>query len=126
MKKLLVVIVVLIAVFVVVERHKLFVRDPMAKVTLDGQAVSEVRVYINFDNDVIVEHTVDPVTLTIVQHDQHLGLPQYLHCLRWTACLTRGYPAELVATMKGPIVQMTGKTVEYKDDEGHDVVVTLR
>lgn len=126
MKKLLLIVIVLLVAFIVVERHKLFVRDPLAKVTLDGQPVADMRVYINFDNDVMLEHTVEPVSLVIAQHDQHLGLPQFLHCLRWTACLTRGYPAELVTPMKGPIVQMTNKVVEYKDDDGHDMVVTLR
>lgn len=126
MKKLILVLVVLFAVFVIVERHKLFLRDPLAKVTLDGQQISDTRVYINIDNDVMVEHTVEPVLLVVAQHEQHLGLPQFLHCLRWTACLTDAYPATLVTPGKGPIVQMSSKVVEWKSDAGKDVVVTLR
>lgn len=125
MKKLLLVVIALGVVFILVERHKLFVRDPLAKVTMDGQPLDHIRVYINVDNDVMLEHTVEPVSLVIAQKDQHLGLPQFMHCLRWTACLTDAYPASLVTTMKGPIVQMSSKTVEYKDDSGRDVVVTL-
>lgn len=125
MKKLLMVVLLVFVVFVVIERHKLFLRDPLAKVTLDGKQVSDTRVYINYNNDVMLEHTVEPVLLVVAQHDQHLGVPEFLHCLRWTACLTDGYPAPLVSKFDGPIVQMTNKVVEYKHD-GHDVVVTLR
>lgn len=126
MKKLVTVLILIFVVFVLVERHKLFLRDPLAKVTIDGVAVSDTRVYINIDNDVMAEHTVEPVALVIVQSGQHLGIPEVLHCLRWTACLTDAYPATLVTKYQGPIVSMSGKLVEFKNDKGQDIKIVLR
>jgi hypothetical protein len=113
-------------VFVVVERQKLYLRNPLATVTVDDVVQSDNRVYINYSNDVLVEHTVSPVTLTIVQKNQHLGTPTLSWCLRWVGCLTDASPASLVQTMKGPVGEMSNRLVEYRDDDGHDVKVKLR
>lgn len=126
MKKWILLALVVIAVFVVVERQRLFLRDPLAKVTRDNVIEDNNRVYINYSNDVLLEHTVAPVTLTIVQHGQHLGTPRSLRCIHWMACMTDGDPAGLVETMAGPVGEMSGKMVEFKDDKGRDVRVTLR
>ena len=126
MKKLVLLAVVIFVVFVVVERQRLFLRDPLAKVTRDDVIEDNTRVYINYSNDVLVEHTVAPVTLTIVQHGQHIGTPRMLRCLHWVACMTDGERAGLVETMAGPVGEMTGKLVEFKDDKGRDVKVKLR
>jgi hypothetical protein len=125
-KKLILLAIVVFAVFVVVERQRLFLRDPLAKVTRDDVIEDNTRVYINYSNDVLLEHTVAPVTLTIVQHGQHLGTPRRLRCLHWTACMTDGDQAGLVETMAGPVGEMSGKLVEFKDDKGRNVRVTLR
>lgn len=126
MKKLFLVAVLVFVVFVVVERQRLFLRDPLAKVTRDNVIEDNMRVYINYSNDVLLEHTEEPVTLTIVQHGQHIGIPRMLRCLRWVACMTDGEQAGLVETMAGPVGEMSGKMVEFKDDKGRDVKVTLR
>ena len=126
MKKLILLAVVVLAVFVVVERQRLFLRDPLAKVTRDNVIEDNMRVYINYSNDVLLEHTEAPVTLTIVQHGQHLGIPRVLRCIRWMACMTDGAQAGLIEAMAGPVGEMSGKLVEFKDDNGRDVRVTLR
>ena len=126
MKKLMLLALLVFVVFVVVERQRLFLRDPLAKVTRNNVIEDNTRVYINYSNDVLLEHTEDPVTLTIVQHGQHIGTPRPLLCLHWTACMTDGEQATLIKTMKGPVVEMSGKLVEFKDDKGRDVRVTLR
>jgi hypothetical protein len=125
-KKLLLLVFVAFVLFVVLERQKLYLRDPLATVTVDDVVQSDNRVYINYSNDVLVEHTVSPVTLTIVQRNQHLGIPTVLRCLRWVGCLTDANPASLVQTMKGPVGEMSNRLVEYRDDDGHDVKVKLR
>jgi hypothetical protein len=126
LKKLFLVAVLVFVVFVVVERQRLFLRDPLAKVTRDNVIEDNMRVYINYSNDVLLEHTEEPVTLTIVQHGQHIGIPRMLRCLHWVACMTDGEQAGLVETMAGPVGEMSGKMVEFKDDKGRDVKVTLR
>ena len=126
MKKLLLLIIVALVVFVVVERQKLYLRDPLATVTVDDVVQSDNRVYINYSDEVMVEHTVSPVTLTIVQKNQHIGIPTYQRCLRFVGCLTDANPASLVQTMKGPVGEMSNRLVEYRDDDGHDVKVKLR
>ena len=126
MKKIIVLLVAAFVVFVVVERQRLFLRDPLAKVTRDDVIQDNMRVYINYSNDVLLEHTVAPVTLTIVQHGQHIGTPRMLRCLHWVACMTDGERAGLVETMTGPVGEMSGKMVEFKDDMGRDVKVKLR
>jgi hypothetical protein len=125
-KKLILLAIVVFVVFVVVERQRLFLRDPLAKVTRDNVIEDNTRVYINYSNDVLLEHTEAPVTLTIVQHGQHLGTPRVLRCIHWLACMTDGDQAGLIETMTGPVGEMSGKLVEFKDDKGRDVRVTLR
>lgn len=126
MKKLILLAIVLIAVFVVVERQRLYLRDPLATVTRDDVIQDHTRVYINYSNDVIVQHMVAPVSLTIVQHGQHIGTPRMLRGIHWLWYMTDGEQAGLVDTMKGPVVGMSGKLVEFKDDKGRDVKVKLR
>jgi hypothetical protein len=126
LKKLILLAVLVFVVFVVVERERLFLRDPLAKVTRNDVIEENTRVYINYSNDVLLEHTEAPVTLTIVQHGQHIGTPRMLRCLHWTACMTDGEQAGLIETMAGPVGEMSGKMVEFKDDMGRDVKVTLR
>ena len=126
MKKIIVLLVAAFVVFVVVERQRLFLRDPLAKVTRDDVIQDNMRVYINYSNDVLLEHTVAPVTLTIVQHGQHIGIPRMQRCIYLVGCLMDGDQAGLVETMKGPVGEMSGKMVEFKDDKGRDVKVKLR
>ena len=126
MKKLLLLLAALFVLFVVVDREKLFLRDPLAHVTVNDVVQDNTRVYINYSNDVLIEHTMAPVTLAIVQHNQHAGTPKELRCIRWLACLTDAAPATLVETMKGSVGEMSGKLVTFQDDRGQTVKVTLR
>ena len=127
MKKLILLAVAVFVVFVVVERQRLFLRDPLATVTRDGTVIQEnMRVYINYSNDVLLEHTEAPVTSTIVQQGQHIGTPRMQRCIQWVACMMDGDQAGLVETMAGPVGEMSGKLVEFKDDKGRDVKVKLR
>ena len=46
---------VLLVVFVVVFRQRIFIRDPLGKVERNGIAQDGARLYINYSNDVLVE-----------------------------------------------------------------------
>ncbi len=55
MRKILIVGTLLLVVFVVVFRQRIFVRDPLGKVERNGVAQDGTRLYINYSNDVMVE-----------------------------------------------------------------------
>ncbi len=55
MKRILIVGILLLGVFVVVFRQRIYVRDPLGKVERSGVAQDGTRLYINYSNDVLVE-----------------------------------------------------------------------
>ncbi len=126
MKKALILVAITFVVFVISHRHRLYLRDPIAKVTRDGLAADGVQVYINYSNDVLLLNEAGPRTMVVVQHEHHAGTPVEMYCLRWTACLSEWDTVTLAKGMKGPIGAMSAKRVEYRDDEGRNVLVTLR
>jgi hypothetical protein len=125
-KKLLLVIVLICAVFVTVERQKLFLRDPLANVMRDGAKESGAQVFINYANDVLIENDNAPMYVLVVQHGQHAGAPRELKCVHWMMCLADADPVPLLVPMKGQVGEMTNRLVEFRDEQGRDVKVTLR
>ena len=127
MKKIILLIFVVFLVFVVVNRTKLFVRDPLASVTRDGVKETGTQVFINFDNEVLLQHDDAPAYVTVAEAGGHVGTPQSIKCVHWMACLTDANPATLIdASAKTQTLQMTGKVMEFRDAQGQDVAVTLR
>ena len=124
MKKLIALLVILFVVFVVVERKRVFVRDPLASVTRAGEKVAGEQVYINYDNDVILENDNAPMHVIIVQHGQHIGGPTKLHCIHWLACLTDDDVASILP-LRATVQSMDGKTVRFQDEDAQQWVVTL-
>ena len=69
MKRLLALVVLGIAVFVVIYRQRLFLRDPLATVTRNGVKVGGVGVMINYSNDVLLDDgSAHTRRLYLVQH----------------------------------------------------------
>ena len=127
MGKLIVLIVVVLAVFVVVEKDKLFVRDPLAHVTRNGVKEDGAQVFINYRNDVLIENDNAPAYIEIVQADQPIGVPKVSVCVHWAMCLMDAYPATLVGTSDGAKVEsMDANTVTFTDTGKKATVVTLR
>ena len=127
MKKIFALLVLLLIVFVIVERHRLFVRDPLGSVTRNGVKESGAQVFINIDNDVLLENDNPPMYLTLIQQGQPVGTPKVSMCMHWVVCLMDAYPATLVAPdANASITSMTSKTVTYIDAGKHEAVVTLR
>jgi len=125
-KKILLAVFLVFVVFVVVERQRLFLRDPLASVMRDGVKEDGTQVFINYNNDVLLEHDGAPMYVTLVEHANHVGTPKELKCLHWMACLMDADVATLVDTSRGVVVDsMTGKSVEWHEGK-QDVVVTLR
>ncbi len=127
MRKLIVLLVVVAAVFVVWNRQRLYVRDPLGSVARDGVQEKGAQVFINYSNDVLLENYNAPMYVLLVQHGQRVGTPATLHCVAYVACLLDADVATLFAVDEGSkIGSMSGKVVEYRDANGRDTVVTLR
>jgi hypothetical protein len=124
-KKLIALLVLLLVVFVVVERKRVYVRDPLASVTRDGNKVDGEQVYINFYNDVLLENDNPPMHLFLVEQGQPIGIPTKLRCIHWVACLT---DADVATTYRsgGKINSMTGKAVAFDDESGRGWMIKLR
>ncbi len=126
MKKFLLLVIVVFAVFLFVCRQRLFLRDPLASVLRDGVKEDGVQVFINYSNDVLIENDRSPAYVTVVQHGQHVGTPAQLKCVHWAACLTDADVATLTDAIPAQVGEMSGKLVEFRDDKGRDVKVKLR
>ena len=125
MKKVVILLFLVFMAVVLVNRRRLFVRDPLGKVERNGVRVEGARVFINFANDVLVEEPGHE-TRYMVQHWNKLpGVPKWLTCVRWMACWTEGNQAELVP-LGGSGVEMSNREVFFVDGRGVPVKVTLR
>lgn len=125
MKKLIALLVILLVVFVVVERKRVYVRDPLASVTRAGDKVSGEQVYINFYNDVLLENDNPSMLVMAVEKGQPIGVPTKLRCIHWVACLTDA-DAATTLPLNATIESMSGKTVRFRDDNSQPWVVALR
>jgi hypothetical protein len=134
LKTILVVAFVVVLGLVLVNRQKVFVRDPLATVDRNDVKQSGVEVFINYSNDVLMERDSDSGSYwTLIQGwNKAPGTPVVLRCLRWMACLTDADHATTLPiewSGKGrydPRVSMTHREVSFVDGDGATVRVTLR
>lgn len=127
MRKFLVLLIVAAAVFVVWNRHRLYVRDPLGNVARDGVKESGAQVYINYSNDVLLANYNTPMYVTLIQHGEPVGTPATIHCIAYVACLLDADVATLLDGSAAPkATSMTAKAVEFRDTDSRDTVVTLR
>ena len=127
MRKLILLLVVVAVVFVVWNRQRLYVRDPLGSVVRDGVKEQGAQVLINYSNDVLLQNYNAPMYVTLIQHGDRVGSPVEMHCLAYMACLLDAdVPAFLVTEEGAKVTTMTGKVLEYRDSKGRDTVVTLR
>ena len=122
MKKLFALLIIVLVVFVVVEKKRVYVRDPLASVTRDGAKVDGEQVFINFYNDVLLENDNGPMQLLLVE--QPIGIPTKLRCIHWVACLTDADVATTYRT-NGSINSMTSKAVAFHDESNRRWTVKL-
>ena len=137
MKKLLALVVLGMVVFIVINRQRVFLWDPIASVTRDGVKLSGVRAMINYSNDVLLEDaSAGRTRIYLVQGwNKRLETPTApLKCLKLLGCLTDADQATATPVPVGtrgkrpPFegVTMTNKRVEFVDEDGALVVVALR
>ena len=125
-----------LVVFLIVCRDRIFLRDPIARVTRDGVAVEHMKVMINYPNDVLLDETGKSMhVLYLVQHWNKLAATPTapLGCISFTACLMDADQASAVPIAPGsrgkrsPFegVTMTNRRVEFVDEDGALVQVVL-
>jgi hypothetical protein len=131
MKRLVAVVVLVIAVVVGVLRERIYVRDPLGTVVRDGVKVRGAEVYINFGNDVLVEASgeIGAPRYLVQGWNKVPEVPGMLTCLRWMVCVTEAERAmgTPVAARRGydPQVTMTSRAVGFVDGDGAKVRVGL-
>lgn len=137
MRKLLILLVLVAVVFIAVNRQRLFLRDPLATVTRDGVKVDGVAVMINYSNDILLtDGSAGKRRIYLVQNWNKVAATPTaaLKCLQGLVCLTNADQALAEAIPVGtrgkrtPFegVTMTNKHVEFVDEDGALLLVTLR
>ena len=129
MKRILIVGTLLLVVFVLVFRQRIFVRDPLGKVELSGVARDGTRVYINYSNDVLVEDSARHQFVLVQGWNALPGVPRHLFCLTGLVCWTDAdkaavFPVEGVGGRTAAV--MSAKEVRFVDESGAKVRVGLR
>ena len=90
MRKLLLLLVAIAAIFAFINRDRLFVRDPLGSVTRNGVKEHGAQVYLNYANDVLLENDNAPMYFYILQQGQPVGAPDALKCIHYLLCLANG------------------------------------
>jgi hypothetical protein len=129
LKRILIVGILLLVIFVAVFRQRIFVRDPLGKVERSGVAQDGARVYINYSNDVLVEDSAKHEFVLVQGWSGLPGVPQHLFCLTGLMCWTDADKAT-VFPMEGAggrtRATMNAKEVTFVDESGAGIRVELR
>ena len=116
MRRIIVLLLIVFIGFVVWNRQRLFVRDPLANVVRNQVSEPGAQVYINFNSDVLIENDRAPAYVEVVAHDNHTGVPQKLHCIHYVACLLDEDVPTLLPMPGGISVElMNSKLVQFRD-----------
>lgn len=127
MKRFLLLLSVLLIVFVAVYRQRLFLRDPLAKVYRDGVRQQDVRVYINYSNDILVEGSPGIRFYMVQNWNRQPGVPQSLTCLHAMVCWSDHDHATLLSLAGSPATAtMSDREITFRQGDGSTVRVTLR
>ena len=127
MRKLILLLVLMAAIFAYLNRERLFVRDPLGSVTRDGVKERGAQVFVNYTNDVLLENDNTPMYVNIIERGQPVGAPDALKCIHYLVCLANGYPTPQTFALPGAQLEsMSSREVRFRDSQGHEAVVTLR
>ncbi len=130
MRKLLVLLVVVFVVLVAVYRQRLYLRDPLGKVERAGVREEGEKVFINYDNDVLLQASDGTQSILVQGRGATPGMPEHLFCVRELMCLTDADTAPVQpltgagAVRQAPV--MTSDEVHFNDANGVGVAVQLR
>jgi hypothetical protein len=124
-KKVVALVVLVLVIFVVYNRNRLYVRDPLGSMTRDGVKQDGAQIFINFQNEVLIENDNAPAYLLLVQQGQ-IGTPKSLSCMHWIACLADADVATLIDPSSAKPDAMSNKTVNFRGSDGVQAVVKIR
>ena len=126
MKKILALLVLIAVVFIIYNRHRLYIRDPFGSLTRAGVKEPGAQIFINADKDVLLENDNAPMSLLLVQHTQ-IGEPTKISCAHWLACLTDADTATLTpqATIQKPTI-VTDNELTFLGPNGVQAAVKIR
>jgi len=126
MKKFILLLLIIVILFAVWNRQRLYLRDPLASVMRDGVKEPGAQVFINYSNDVLLQNYNAPMYVTLIQHGQPTGTPATLRCIAYTLCMTDANVATLVdADQHAPAHSMSSSTVAFTDTKGRETLVKL-
>ena len=147
MKTFLLLVLVVLLALIVVDRQRIYVRDPLATVYKSGLPQgsgkdgkqSGMQVFVNVSGDVLLWRDAEPGAYRILVQgwNKAPGTPARLSCLRWMVCLTDAdHPTSLPIDWTGnsgrgkgkydPRVSMTGREVSFVNGDGATVRIELR
>ena len=128
MRKLFVLLTVVLVMWIVLHRDRLYLRDPLGHVTREGVMQEGAHVFINYENDVLVQEK-NSTGMFVVQHwNRQPAVPGSLACVQGMACLA---PADRVVDVAAgasgtATAAMSDRAVSFTDDHQQRVVVTIR
>lgn len=137
MKKLVGLIFLGLIVFIAIYRQRVFLRDPLATVSRDGHTQGDVKVMINYNNDILMDDSsATPRRVYLVEgwNRTPVFLAGSIKCINGVACMTEadhatGTPVPHGSRGHGPAqdcATMTNKQVDFIDEDSAVVKVTLR
>ena len=133
MKKLLGLIALGLIIFIVIFRQRVFLRDPLANVMRDGHKQGDVKVFINFNNDIVMDDAstaTHRIYLVEGWNRTPVFLVGALKGVTGMAYMTDADRATGAPVMHNgketPSALMTNKQVEFVDEDGSTVKVALR
>ena len=134
MKKLFLLAFLILMALILINRQRVYVRDPLAKVYRGTQKQDGVQVYINYSNDILLikEGDSGPFRTLVQSWNKMPGTPKELRCIHWMACLADADHASLIPSDgagKGdydPRVVMSNRQVSFINPDGTPTRVDLR
>jgi hypothetical protein len=133
-KSILILAFVVILGLIIINRQRVYLRDPLATVYRNEVEQSGVQVFQNYSNDVLLEQDGGdhPYRILVQDWSEIPATPVNLICIRWMACLASDDRAPtLPLEWKGngkydARATMTNKEVSFVDADGSRVRVQLR
>ena len=133
MKTFLLLVFVAFMAFVLINRERVFVRDPLATVYLNSTKQSGFQVYINYSNDVLIERDAQPTGFGVLVQRWNLtpATPAGLQCIHWMACMTDAdhattLPLDDAGPKYAPKTSMSSREVSFTEPSGDVMRITLR
>jgi hypothetical protein len=119
---------------ILINRQRVFIRDPLATVYRNEMQQSGIQVFINYSDDILLEKDDEPGPYRTVLQNWNLmpGTPADLVCLRWMVCVTADDHAPATPLVRAgrdkydSQAVMTSREISYTDTDGTKVRIELR